>query len=79
VPFSLVVTAFPPAIFVGLLPMTIAGMGLREGAMLLLFAPSAAPSQILAVGLLYSLLTYWFLALAGLPFMTSALSSKEKD
>ncbi len=75
VPFSLVATAFPPAIFIGLLPVTIAGMGLREGAMLVFFSSAAEPPQILAVGLLYSFFAYWGLALAGIPFMPYALSS----
>lgn len=67
------ITAMPAAILVGMAPITLAGMGTREGAMLLLFASTAGPAQILAAGLLYTLLVYWLPALAGLPFTRSVL------
>lgn len=65
--------AMPMSILVGMVPVTIAGMGTREGAMLVLFADAAAPSQILAAGLLYTALVYWLPALAGLAFTRSVL------
>ncbi|MDH3229234.1 MAG: flippase-like domain-containing protein [Alphaproteobacteria bacterium] len=66
-------TAMPAAILVGMLPVTIAGAGTREGAMLWLFSGYASPSQILAAGLLYTFLVYCLPALAGLPFTRSVL------
>ncbi|MBU2468687.1 MAG: flippase-like domain-containing protein [Proteobacteria bacterium] len=69
-------SALPVAIFVGLLPLTIAGMGTRDGAMVYLFAAYATPSQAVAAALLYSFFGYWLLAVVGLPFMKKALHIK---
>lgn len=66
-------TTMPAAILIGMLPVTIAGAGTREGAMLWLFSGYASPSQILATGLLYTVLVYCLPALAGLPFTRSVL------
>lgn len=66
-------TAMPAAVMIGMLPVTIAGVGTREGAMLWLFSGYASPSQILAAGLLYTVLVYCLPALAGLPFTRSVL------
>ncbi len=73
VPLIFTAAALPLAIFVGLLPVTIGGMGTRDGAMVYLFSAFAAPAQAMAVGLLYSFFAYWLLALLGLPFMKGAL------
>jgi hypothetical protein len=64
-----IVAAFPITIFIGLLPITIAGMGTRDSAIIYFFSSWAEPGVCLAVGLAYSLLGYWLLALLGLPFM----------
>ena len=66
--------AAPVAIFVGLLPISIGGMGTRDAAMVVLFGTYASPSQGLAVGLLYSFFGYWLLAVIGLPFIRRGLS-----
>ena len=67
------VAALPVALFVGLLPITFAGMGTRDSAMLVMFAAYATQAQILAVGLLYTFFGYWLLALVGIPFAKKAL------
>lgn len=64
-----IAAAFPLAIFVGLIPITIAGMGTRDSAIIYLFSAWAGSSVCLGVGLLYSFFAYWFLALLGLPIM----------
>lgn len=69
VPLFYVAAAFPIAIFIGLLPITIAGMGTRDSAIIYFFSPFAGASVSLGVGLLYSLFAYWLVALIGLPFM----------
>ncbi|OPZ15925.1 MAG: hypothetical protein BWZ10_01604 [candidate division BRC1 bacterium ADurb.BinA364] len=70
VSFSYVCAALPVAIFIGLLPLTLAGMGTRDKAMMALFARAGAPEPVsLSVGVLYSLCGYWLPSLAGLPFM----------
>lgn len=76
VPLDLIAAALPVAIFSGLLPITIAGMGTRDAAILFLFQ-NYAPYEInLMTGLLYSLFGYWLLTLLGLPFMNRALSGE---
>ena len=72
-PLGFTVAALPVAIFVGLLPVTFAGMGTRDSAMVVLFAGFATASQALAVGLLYSFFGYWLLAIIGIPFVKKAL------
>lgn len=74
-PYGFIVAAMPVAIFVGLVPVTLGGMGTRDAAMVVLFASYAEPSQIMAAGLLYSLFTYWVLGVLGLPFARRALGS----
>lgn len=69
VPLVYTAAVFPLAIFVGLIPITIAGMGTRDSAIVYLFASFANSSVSLGAGLLYSLLAYWLLALLGLPVM----------
>lgn len=73
IPLLYVAAAFPIAIFIGLLPITIAGMGTRDSAIIYFFSPFASTSTSLGVGLLYSLFAYWFVALLGLPFMKKSL------
>lgn len=72
-PFTLTISALPIAIFVGLIPVTVAGMGTRDATLITLLAPTASASQALTVGLLYSLFGTWLLALLGLPFLNVAL------
>lgn len=72
IPFVYMAAALPLAIFIGLIPVTISGMGIRDLAMIRLFEPYAPFEANLAVGILYSILGYWFLTLLGLPFMKAA-------
>ena len=76
VSFSYTATALPIAIFAGLLPVSIGGMGTRDSAMVVMFATYASASQALTVGLLYSFFGYWMLAILGLPLMRRALEAK---
>ncbi|MFB3788652.1 MAG: YbhN family protein [bacterium] len=73
VPLLYIIAALPIAIFAGLAPITLAGMGTRDSAMILLFQTYASLETNLAAGILYSILGYWFLALLGLPFLRHAL------
>lgn len=66
------VAILPVTIFVGLLPITIAGMGTRDSAIIYLFLPYASKEASLAVGILYSIFGYWLLTLLGMPFMKGA-------
>ncbi len=73
--FLLTMSAVPLAIFVGLLPITIGGMGTRDAALVTLLAPAATSAHALSVGLLYSFFGYWLPALIGIPFLSAALPS----
>ncbi len=67
------VGALPLAIFVGLLPVTLSGMGTRDSALIFLFAPYASAETTFGVGLLYGLCGYWLPALIGLAFLRRAM------
>ncbi len=58
----------PLAILVGLLPITIAGVGTRDSAMVFLFAPYEKASLMVGVGLFASL-RYFIPGILGLPFL----------
>ena len=66
VPFGAVAAATPLAILVGILPLSISGIGTRDAALVLLLRDFAPPEAALAAGLLYTAIGVWFLALIGL-------------
>ncbi|MBD3162854.1 MAG: hypothetical protein GF346_10680, partial [Candidatus Eisenbacteria bacterium] len=72
-PFGSVLAALPAAIFVGLIPVTLMGMGTRDAALIRLLAPVAPAPVSLGAGLLYSLCGYWLPGVAGIPFLRHAL------
>ena len=67
--FGTVAATMPLAILVGILPLSISGMGTRDGALVLLLKGVAAPGVVLAGTLLYTAAVYWLLALIGLAFL----------
>jgi len=73
IPIVYIFAAFPLSIFIGLIPIALAGMGTRDSAIIYFFAHLASPSTCLAMGLLYSFFGYFLLALLGLPFMKKML------
>lgn len=74
VPLPWIIAALPVAIFAGLLPITPAGMGTRDSAVMMLFSQYAPAEINLSIGILYSIYGYWLLSLLGIPFMRSALN-----
>lgn len=69
-PIETILALVPIAILVGMIPITVAGMGTRESALIILFTNYIAAIPVplvLGVGLLSSL-RYWISALFGLPF-----------
>ncbi len=70
--WDVVLAFWPAAIFVGLLPVSMAGMGTRDAAFVLLlrrFAGGAVDeSAVLAATLAYAVVGTWLWALVGLPF-----------
>lgn len=69
VPFIFTMTNMPIAILIGLLPVTLGGMGTRDAAIIFLFSEYATPSELLGVGILFSFMRYWLASLIGIPFM----------
>ncbi len=69
VPFFSIISIQPIVVFVGLLPFTLAGLGAREPAMILLFANFAPAATSLAVGLTYSFVGQILASIICLPFL----------
>lgn len=69
VPFLFTIANIPIAIFIGLIPITLGGMGTRDAAIIFLFSDFATPEKLLGAGILFSIFRYWLLSLLGLPFM----------
>ena len=69
IPLLFTVANIPIAIFIGLIPVTLGGMGTRDAAIIFLFSEFASPEKLLGVGILFSIFRYWLLSLIGIPFM----------
>jgi len=67
-PFLINLALAPLAILVGLLPLTFAGVGTRDAAILLFYQPYLSPPTAAALGLLFTL-RYLLPALGGVPFL----------
>ena len=67
IPLAPVLAYAPLSIFVGLIPVTVAGMGTRDSALIFLFSSYADPAVMAGIGLLCSL-RYWIDTLVGIPF-----------
>ncbi len=68
VPFTTNLALAPLAILAGLLPLTFAGIGTRDAALVLFYQAFLSPATAAALGLLYTL-RYLLPALGGLPFL----------
>ena len=66
-------TRWPAALLMGLVPVTMAGMGTRDAAFVVLLGdagvPAASQPAILAATMGYSAIAVWSFAVVGLPFM----------
>ena len=67
--FTTVAATMPLAILVGILPLSISGMGTRDGAMVFLLGKTIQSGTVLAGTFLYTAAVYWFLAIIGLVFL----------
>jgi uncharacterized protein (TIRG00374 family) len=75
-PLAPVLAYVPLSLLVGLLPITIGGMGTRDSALIFLFSSYADPSIMAGVGLLCSL-RYWVDTLLGVPFFHQYMSNTQ--
>lgn len=78
VPFVAVMAYLPITIFSGLIPVSIGGIGVRDGAIISLFANYTTSAPALAVGLSYSFLSYFLFMLIGIPFAIHYFYPKTK-
>lgn len=76
VPMSYIVAVLPLAIFIGLIPVTLSGMGTRDSAIAAFFSKYASYETNISVGILYSIFGYWLLSLMGVPFLKLAMSGR---
>jgi uncharacterized membrane protein YbhN (UPF0104 family) len=67
--FTTVAATMPLAILVGILPLSISGMGTRDGTMVFLLEKTTESGTVLAGTFLYTTAVYWFLAIIGLIFL----------
>jgi len=75
VPLLFTIANIPIAIFIGLVPVTLGGMGTRDAAIIFLFSEYATPSELLGVGILFSVFRYWLISLIGIPFMRKMMKT----
>ena len=73
-PFGANMVLAPLALLIGMLPITLAGIGTRDAAFIFLYAPYLAPATGAALGLL-SLLRYLLPGFAGLPFLARYMAA----
>lgn len=74
VPFLASMALSPLALLAGLLPLTFAGIGTRDAALVFFFAPFMEPANAAALGVLCTM-RYLLPALGGLPFIGGSLRS----
>jgi uncharacterized membrane protein YbhN (UPF0104 family) len=67
---SLAVT--PPSIFAGIVPVSLWGVGTRDGALAYFLQGVTTPAIAISAGFLYTVLVYWLLGLLGTPFLLFA-------
>ena len=69
VPLLYIFAGLPPALFAGLMPFTLGGMGTRDSVIMLLFEGYSSSAQSLTVGILYAFFGRWLLSILGIPFL----------
>ena len=69
--------AAPPSIFVGILPISLWGVGTRDAAFAYFLDGQAIIEDALAAGFLYTALVYWLLGLIGVPALLYSKRSRE--
>ena len=77
VPILFIFANTPIAIFIGQIPLTPGGTGLREGGFIYLFSeydPDGA--GILGVGIMFTVVRYWTLSVAGSPYFYKYMKEK---
>jgi glycosyltransferase 2 family protein len=79
IPLIYFFAAITIVIFISMIPVTVAGMGTRESAILYFFSSYNTNESLLAAGLLFSFFRYWLWAIIGLPFFIFSLKKVDKN
>jgi len=61
----------PPSIIAGIIPVSLWGVGTRDGALAYLLQDLTSLENALSAGFTYTVVVYWFLGLLGLPFLAA--------
>ena len=62
----------PPSILAGIVPVSLWGVGTRDGALAYFLHGFTEPQNAISAGFLYTVLVYWLLGLIGLPALLLA-------
>ena len=73
IPFIFTMANIPIAIFIGMIPVTLGGMGTRDAAIIYLFSEFGTHSELLGVGILFSAVRYLLPPLMGLTFLNKLM------
>lgn len=69
IPLDKLLAGIPIGIFVGMLPVSLGGMGTRDAAFIYIFSDYSSVGNLVIFGILFTFLRYWFISLMGIPFM----------
>ena len=72
-------SAAPPSIFMGILPISLWGVGTRDAALAYFLDGFTNIENIMAAGFLYTALVYWLLGFIGIPALLFARKSNEEN
>lgn len=72
-PLSQAVSTLPIAVLIGLVPISVSGIGPRDAAFVFLLESHITTEEATLIGIGYTLLAYWVIALIALPFVASDL------
>jgi uncharacterized membrane protein YbhN (UPF0104 family) len=68
-------SAYPVAILAGLVPVSLSGIGTRDAAFVVLLRGQVSEEAALLVGIGYTMLAYWWVALIGSPFVIRRIAT----
>jgi uncharacterized membrane protein YbhN (UPF0104 family) len=69
----------PPSIFAGMVPVSLWGVGTRDGALAYFLQGITTPEIAISAGFLYTALVYWLLGLLGTPFLFFARRNRKES
>ena len=73
-----VFAATPPSIIAGIVPVSLWGVGTRDGSLAYFLQGVTEPENAVSAGFFYTVLVYWLLGLIGLPALFFARRKTKK-